>query len=195
MSGLSDVTILIGQRAGDLEKAQDVFRTEIRGFLSNILAALQRARSEPWAQARVRIDLPRDVEAENQTAGLPPSQFARSLLRFKKGTNFQHVADVRFGVEFEESLGSFTWQIVLVPVARYQRMDDHLWNHWRSAVGQSPPPGSVHQAKSNTVRFVQRPIDKELSGDVAFTDVKLVLETLLSTDGPLAEAVGLDPED
>jgi hypothetical protein len=194
MSSLSDVTILIGQRAGDLERAQDVFTTEIRAFCSTILAALRRARSEPWAQARVRIDLPRDVEAENQ-AGMPPSQFARPLLRFKKGTNFQHVADVRFGIEFEESLGSFAWQIVLVPVARYQRMDDHLWNHWRSATGQSPPPGSAHQAKSNTIRFVQRPIDKELTGDVAFNDVKLVLETLLSTDGPLAEAVGLDPED
>jgi hypothetical protein len=73
-------------------------------------------------------------------------------------------------------------------------MDDHLWNHWRSAVGQSLPPGSVHQVKSNTIRFVQRPIDKELTGDIAFSDIKLVLEALLSTDGPLAEAVGLDPE-
>jgi hypothetical protein len=195
MSGLSDVTILIGRHARDLERAQDVFRTEIGGFLINILAALRRARSEPWAQARVRIDVPRDVETENQAAGMPPSHFARAFLRFKKGTNFQRVAEVRFGVEFEESLGSFTWQIYLVPDARYQRMDDHLWNHWRAAAGQSPPPGSVHQAKSNTVRFVQRPIDKELTGDIAFNDVKLVLEALLSTDGPLAEAVGLDPED
>ena len=193
MSALSEVTILIGQRAGDLEKAQDVFITETRGFVSNVLAAVRRARSEPWALARVRIDLPRETESEGQ-AGVPPNQFARSDLRFKKGTNFSKVADVRFGIEYEESLGAFVWQIVLVPDGRYRRMDDLIWNHWRSKVGESLPLGSVHQVKSNLIQFVQRPISGELTGDVAFNDIKQVLETLLSTDVPLAEAVGLDPE-
>ena len=62
-------------------------------------------------------------------------------------------------------------------------------------VGESLPLGSVHQAKSNLIRFVQRPISGELTGDVAFDDVKQILEALLTTDVPLAEAVGLDPED
>jgi hypothetical protein len=54
----------------------------------------------------------------------------------------------------------------------------------------------VHQDKSNTVRFVARALDASLSPDVAFNDVKSVLEFLLSADGVLADAVGLDiPEE
>lgn len=115
--------ILIGQRAADLEKAQDVFITDTPGCVSNVLAAIRRARSEPWALARVRIDLPCETESEGK-AGAPPSQFARPELRFRKGTNFSKVADVRFGIEYEESLGKFMWQIVLVPDGRYRRTVD-----------------------------------------------------------------------
>ena len=43
--------------------------------------------------------------------------------------------------------------------------------------------------------FVQRLIAAELTGDVAFNDVKLVLETLLVAGAALAEAVGFEPED
>jgi len=87
------------------------------------------------------------------------------------------------------------WQIVLVPDGKYRQMDDLIWNHWQSQVGESLPLGSVHQVKLNLIRFVQRPISDELTWDVAFSDVKQVLETLLLTDDQLAEAVGLDAED
>ena len=194
MSAFSEVSILIGQRAGDLEKAQDVFITETRGFVNNVLTAVRRARSEPWILKRVRIDLPDETESEGKT-GVPPSQFARPELKFRKAMKFSKVADVRFGIEYEESLGTFMWQIVLVPDGKYRQMDDLIWNHWQSQVGESLPLGSVHQVKLNLIRFVQRPISDELTWDVAFSDVKQVLETLLLTDDQLAEAVGLDAED
>ena len=65
MGGLSDVSMLFGQRAGDLEKAREIFTAEARAFVSGILAGVQRARSDPWTAPRVRIDLPRDIETES----------------------------------------------------------------------------------------------------------------------------------
>jgi hypothetical protein len=198
--GLSDVTILISQRAGELERAREVFVAETRAFVAGILGAIKRARSEPWVEGRVRIDFPREGEAEGTSAVSLESQFARCQLvstvdTAGQETTFRQVADVRFGIEFEQSGNGFLWQLVLVPVARYPRLDDLLWDHWRSAGGGSLPPGSAHQVKSNTVLFVQRPVTPELTGDVAFNDVKLVLERLLSAGAAIADAVGFEPEE
>lgn len=195
MSALSEVTILISQRAGELEKAREVFRAETRTFVASILDAIKRARSEPWVQGRTRIDFPREGETEGTSAVSLESQFARCQLRFRREMTFRQVADVRFGIEFEQPKDAFLWQVVLVPAPRYPRMDDLLWDHWRSAVGAGLPPGSAHQAKANTVLFVQRPVAVELTADVAFNDLKLVLETLLAAGAALAEAVGFEPEE
>ncbi len=195
MSGLSEVTVLISQRAGELEKAREVFRAETRTFVASILEATKRARSEPWVQGRIRIDFPREGEAEETSVVSLESQFARCQLRFRREMTFRQVADVRFGIEFEQSSDAFLWQVVLVPAPRYPRMDDLLWDHWRSVVGAALPPGSAHQVKSNTVCFVQRIVTGELTGDVAFNDVKLVLETLLGGGAAMAEAVGFEPEE
>ena len=56
-------------------------------------------------------------------------------------------------------------------------------------------PLATHLVRSNAIRFVQRPLNKELTVEMAFNNVKQVLEFLLSTDTALAEAVGLDPID
>lgn len=124
------------------------------------------------------------------------SQFAlaRCDLRFKKGTQFRVVAEASFGIEYDEPSGSFVWRIVLVPEARYQRIDDHIWKHTVTASGGSRP-GAVHRQRENSICFVRRPLDGSLNAEIAFNDVKDVLEYLLSTDSVLAEAVGLDPED
>ncbi len=90
MSALSEVTLLIGQRAGDLEKARDIFTSDTRNYVTNILSALQRARSEPWVQARVRIDLPREIDYEAKAGAPLSSQYAVGGcdLRFKRGMKF-----------------------------------------------------------------------------------------------------------
>ena len=192
MSGLSEVSVLFGERAGDLEKAREIFTAEIRSFVSGILAGIQRARAEPWVSPRVRIDIPREIETESKT-GYLSSQYAsaRANVRFKKGVNFTVIAEVRFGIEFDQTLDAFVWQVALVPAARYQRVDDVLWRQWR-ATGGELPPGSTHQDKANTVRFMQRKIDGDLTAEASFNDVKRVLEFIVSADGSLAEAVGLD---
>jgi len=197
MSTLSEVTLLIGQRAGDLEKARDIFTSDTRNYVTNILSALRRARSEPWVQTRVRIDLPREIDVEGKSGVPLSSQYAVGGcdLRFKRGMKFVVVARINFGVEFDEPLDAFAWQVTLIPEAKYHRIDDGLWNHWRGAVGQAQPPGSVHQAKANTVRFVQRRLDKDLTAEIAFSDVKQVLDVILSSDAVLADAVGLEPAD
>ena len=197
MSTLSDVSLLIGQRAGDLEKAREIFTAETRAFVTGILGGVRRLRSEPWSTPRVRIDIPREIETEAKSTGYLSSQFAvaRCQLRFKKGTNYQAVGEIRFGMEYDEPLDSFTWQITLVPAARYQRMDDTVWAHWRAAVGSSLPPGSAHHDKTNTVRFALRPVNPDLTAETAFNDAKQVLEFMLTADVPLADAVGLDLPD
>ena len=197
MSALSEVTLLIGQRAGDLEKARDIFTSDTRNYVTSILSALQRARSEPWVQARVRIDLPREIDYEAKSGGPLSSQYAVGGcdLRFKRGMKFTVVARINFGVEFDDPLGAFAWQVTLIPEARFHRIDDGLWNLCRAAAGQMPLPGAAHQPKSNTVRFVQRSLDKDVTAELAFADVKQVLDAVLSADAVLADAVGLAPEE
>lgn len=194
MSTLSEVSVLIGQRASDLEKAREIFVAEIRAFVSGILAGVRRARSDPWTTPRVKVDIPREIETEAKSGGYLNGHFAvaRANLRFKKGTNFQVVADVRFGIEFDESADVFAWQLTLIPAARYQRIDDLLWSLWRGAAAAASSAGAVHQANANTIRFVSRPIDSSLTAETAFNDVKGILEFLLTADSKLAEAVGLD---
>jgi hypothetical protein len=192
MSALSEVTVLIGQRARDIEKAREIFTAEIRAFVTGILAGVRRIRSDPWTTSRIRLDLPREIEHEAKLGSDFSSQYAisRTELRYKKGAKFVQVSDLRFGIEFDEAVDVFAWQITLVPAARYNRIDDVVWHHWR--VQQPSTPGARHQDKANTVRFVSRPIGPEVTAETAFNDVKTVLEFLLTIEGPLGEAVGLD---
>jgi hypothetical protein len=102
VSALSEVALLISQRAGDLEKARDIFTSDTRNYVTSILSALHRARSEPWVQARVRIDLPREIDYEAKSGGPLSSQYAVGGcdLRFKRGMKFTVVGRINFGVEF-----------------------------------------------------------------------------------------------
>lgn len=196
MSGLSEVSVLIGQRARDIEKAREIFIAEIRAFVGGILAGVRRIRTDPWTTGRVRLDLPREIETEAKASSDFSSQFAiaRVTLRFKKGTNFRQVADVRFGVEFDDSNDMFAWQVTLVPAAAYNRLDDVVWHHWRNQPAGAPA-GAKHQDKANTVRFTSRRLGDELSAETAFNDVKSVLEFLLSLENALAEPIGLEASD
>ncbi len=192
MSALSEVSVLIGQRARDIEKAREIFTAEIRAFVGGILAGVRRIRSDPWATSRVRVDLPREIENEAKASSDFSSQYAvaRTDLRFKKGTKFVQIADIRMGIEFDDGLDVFAWQITLVPAARYNRVDDVVWHQWRTQ--QATYTGARHQDKANTVRFVSRTLGPELTAETAFNDVKTVLEFLLTVESQLAEAVGLD---
>ena len=175
MSALSEVSLLIAQRAGDLEKAREIFTAERRAFLTGILAGVRRIRSEPWTTPRVRIDIPREIETETKSSGYLSSQFAVAIcaLRFKKGINYQAIGEVRFGIEYDDPSDAITWQITLVPAARYLRIDDHVWTQWRTTVGSNLPPSSGHHDKSNTVRFVLRQVASDFSAEIAFNDVNL----------------------
>jgi hypothetical protein len=194
MSSLSEVSMLLGQRAGDLEKARDIFVAEIKSFAENVLGGIRRARSEPWMNGRVRVDLPREVEAESRAGYLSShSALARCDLRFRREARFVQIAEVRFGIEFDDVADAFVWQVELVPADRYPRVDDFVWRAWQGAETKDMP-GSSRQERANTVRFVARPLDASLASQVAFDDIKKILEFLLATGGPLGEAVGLDLE-
>ena len=196
MSALSEVSILIGQRARDIEKAREIFTAEIRAFVNGVLAGVRRVRTDPWTTSRVRVDLPREIEYEAKASSELSNQFAfaRVALRFKKGTNFRQIADVRLGIEFDEDLGVFAWQANLVPAASYNRIDDVTWHQWKSTPHGSSP-GARHFDRANTLRFLARPLNAEVTAEVAFNDAKSVLEFLLTAEAGLADAVGLDASD
>jgi len=193
MSALSEVSVLIAQRARDMEKAREIFTAEIRAFVLGILAGIRRMRTDPWTTSRVRLDLPKEPDFEAKSSIEFSNQYAtaRVSLRFKKATTFRVIADVLFGIEFDEDSGTFVWRITLVPAASYNRVDDACWHLWR-ATAHGTSPGSRHLDRSNTVRFISRPISPELTAEVAFNDVKNVLEFLLTTEAGLGDAVGLD---
>ena len=195
MSALSEVSVLIAQRARDIEKSREIFTAEIRAFVNGVLGGVRRIRSDPWTTSRVRLDLPRDIEYEAKASSELTNQFAfaRVDLRFKKGTKFRQIADVKFGIEFDEDAAVFVWQLMLVPAASHNRVDDVVWHQWR---GQAlMPSGARHYDKANTLRFLSRPISAELTAEAAFNDAKNVLEFLMTTEASLADAVGLDSDD
>jgi len=192
MSTLSDVSLLIAENAAHLELAREVFATETRRFIESALEGVRRARSDPWMNGRVRVDLPDDVESESKAAASLQRQYAlaRPCLRFKKGTKFVVVAESPFGIEFDARANAFVWRMSLVPVARYTRLDDVLWRAW-TAAGMSLP-SATHQERTNTICFVSRIVNKDLNLDTIFGDVKATLEFLLGQPEPIAEAVGVD---
>jgi hypothetical protein len=195
MSALSEVSVLIAQRARDIEKAREIFTAEVRAFVSGVLGGVRRIRSDPWTTSRVRIDLPRDIEYEAKASSELTNQFAfaRVELRFKKGTKFRLIADVKFGIEFDEESAVFVWQLLLVPAASHNRVDDVVWHQWKAQA--LIPSGARHFDKANTVRFLLRPVTADLTAEAAFNDTKSVLEFLMTTEASLGDAVGLDSDD
>lgn len=195
MSTLSDVSLLMAENAAHLELAREVFTTETRRFVESALEGLRRTRPDPWTTGRIRVDLPDEITTESKAVAYLQSQFAmaRPYLRFKKQTKFVVVAEVPFGIVFDETANAFAWQMSLVPAARYTRMDDVVWRSWMSA--GIALPEAKHQERANTVRFVSRPVGKDLSLEVLVGDVKTVLEFLLKLGEPLAEVVGFDEPD
>lgn len=191
MSGLSEVSRLFAGRAGDLEKAREIFTAETRSYVSAILAAIQRTRSESWIAGRTKLDFPSEIETGSKAGSLANQcATARVVLRFKKGTKFMPVADVLFGIEYDQSTEAFVWRVSLIPGARYLRLDDVIWRQFKSVSAEYP--GSLHDERANIVRFVQRSLGPELAPEANFNDVKAILEFLMGADGAIAEAVGVD---
>lgn len=194
MSSLSEVSLLLARKANDIETAREIFKDEIAAFVSGLISALRRARSDPWTGARVRLDLPREVETESKSVSRVTDHFAlgRIGVRFKKGTNFIQVAEIKFGFELEEPATAFAWQVSFNLMSRYLRMDDLIWSALRGS--KLELPGQAHRDKTNTVIFVARPLDAALTAEVAFADLKSIMELVLASDGAIAEAVGIDPQ-
>lgn len=194
MSGLSEVSVLFGTHVYEIEKARETFTSETRNFVTGTLEALRRARPDPWTTSRVRLTIQQEIENESKVTGYLRSQYAiaRAAIKFKKGTNFISIADISFGFSCKDGAEAFTWQVNVVPAARYPQLDDVLWRTWKSLSTPPDLPGAVHESRANSLCLCSRPIDAALTSEVAFNDVKAVFDFILAADAPLAEAVGLD---
>ena len=197
MNSLSEVTCVLAQRAAELERAREIFVGEIRRFTEAVLANLKQRRADAWISPRVRLDCPKDILFESKTTGYFRTEFAQGpvVARFKKGANYQAVADLTFGIEFVDTAenGAFVWTIKLVPFLRYQQLDDAIWHEWKLARGQDLPPGSRHVERANVVLFVVRPLSVSLTTELATDDVRQVLDFVLRADRAFASACGVDP--
>ena len=194
MSGLSEVTLLLAQKANDIESARSIFKDELAVFVGGMVSALRRARSDPWTTGRMKLDLPREVEVETKAVARVTDHFAigRVGVRFKKGTLFVQVAEIKFGIELEDPAPTFVWQVSFNVMSRYLRIDDLLWSTLKTSK-QLELPGQAHKDKTNTVVFATRPLDSGLTAEIAFTDLKSVMEFVLGAETAFAEAVGVDP--
>ncbi len=186
---LSEVTILFGQRAGEIEKARDYFTQETRRFVEGVRGWTLRVRHDPWATDRVRLALAQEIESEGKTTGYLSSQYAlaRNAVKFVKRSNAVRVADITFGF-LSSPDGVFFWEIWLEPTERYAMLDAAVWHAWnaRETGGESSSgaalPGACHFRTNNSVRFVQRSLSSDLTEQVAYDDVKTVFEFMLGAD-------------
>lgn len=196
MSRLSEVSVLMADRAADLEAAHEVFSVETHEFVRSVLGSLRRIKAEPWVSAKVRIDLPREVDVATRNGVRITDQFAiaRAELRFKKGVKFMTVSEISFGIEFDQVLQQFAWRVLLVPASRYLQIDDRVWALWSASGAKAPLPGADHLKKANTVRFVSRKVSNDLSAETAYNDIKMVLDFACATDtaNVLGSVVGVD---
>jgi hypothetical protein len=192
--GLSEVAVLLAQKAHDIETARDIFKDEIGVLVSGLVSALRRSRSDPWSSSRIRLELPREIETETKAVSRVTDHYAiaRIGVRFKRGTNFVQVAEIRFGVELEDPSPQYNWAISFNVMSRYLRIDDLLWSALKTTKALELP-GQSHKDKTNTVVFVSRGLNADLTAETAFSDLKSVMEFILNSDSAFAEAVGLDP--
>jgi hypothetical protein len=102
------------------------------------------------------------------------------------------LAEVVDGIEYNERQDCFVWQVRLVPTARYVRLDDVLWRELQTRQTNDARPGRAHEDRTNTLTFVQREPNADLTLDIACEDVRTTLDFLMTVDAALAEAVGLD---
>lgn len=194
MNRLSEVTHLFSKHVWEIERARETFTSETRNFVVAVLQSLRQTRSEPWASHRIRINLEADIEREGKVTAYLTAQYAiaRAQIRFKKTVNFVLVSGLNFGIQWRESSQEFAWHVSLIPAAGYTQLDDVLWKEWLDQQSTPPLPGGYHAAKANTVCFVSRPLDPELTPDLAYNDVKQVLDFILKSDASMAGAIGLD---
>lgn len=195
MGALGNVTLLMAENVGSLELARDIFTSEIRRFVKDVLESARLDRSEPWTNGRVRIDFPREIDTEARFSAYMTSQFAlaRADLRFRRDTRYIKVADVPFGIIYDETDKAFSWCVRLVPMGRYPLLDDAVWS---AAEGPEKRFGAaVHHHATNTVRFVSRRVDASLSTEQAYADIKAVSEFLLELAEPLAKVIEAAPTD
>src|SRR6188472_2660863 len=99
MSTLSEVTCVLGQRAAELERAREIFTSEIRRFSEGVLSILRQRHQEAWLSPRIRLECPSEILFENKPFGMLRTQFAQAAVavRFKKGALYQAVADLTCG--------------------------------------------------------------------------------------------------
>lgn len=193
-NALSEVSVLLAQKARDIETARDIFKDEIGVFVNGMVSALRRSRTDPWTNSRIRLELPREIETESKSVSRVTDHYAigRIEVRFKRGTKFVQVAEIKFGIELEDPSPVFCWQITFNVMSRFLRIDDLLWSALKTSKSLELP-GQAHKDKTNTVVFSSRPVNAELSAETAFADLKNVMEFVLNADAAFAEAVGLDP--
>ena len=175
MSELSEVSILFGQHVVDIEKARDIFTTETRRFVEDLLESLK---DEEWKTPKVQVKTKEArLEREEKITGFIINQYARASvdLCFKINVKYVVIAEIQFGVEFDTAAGSFAWRVGLIPASRYQWLDEIVWIEWQKSKPTSPP-GAKHLAKEGAVVFVSRPFGPDLTSKVALEDVEGVFK-------------------
>lgn len=173
MSELSEVSILFGQHVVDIEKARDIFTTETRRFVRDLLENVRDDGAALWSTPKVQIKTrDADLETEERITSLLNRQRAVAIvdLCFKIKVKYVVISEIKFGIEFDPPSGSFAWRIELVPEGKYQWLDEIVWTEWQKSAPLIPP-GAKHLPKEGVVVFVSRCFSPELISKVALDDL------------------------
>ena len=142
MSELSEVSMLYGQHVVDIEKARDIFTTEARRFVRDLLENVRDDGTGLWTTPKVQIKTrDADLETEERVTSLLTRQRAVAIvdLCFKIKVRYVVISEIKFGIEFDAPSSSFAWRIELLPEGKYQWLDEIVWAEWQKAL---PPIAS-----------------------------------------------------
>lgn len=187
MSELSEVSILYGQHVAEIERARDVFTTETRRFVRDLLENIRDEGAARWSTPKVQIKTrDADLETEKSVTSLLNRQKAVASvdLCFKMRVKYLVISEIMFGIEFDTSSSAFAWRIELIPEGKYQWLDEIIWAEWQKSAA-TLPPGAQHILKEGTVVFVSRCFGPELTSKVALDDLLSVFKFNLNLESVL----------
>lgn len=187
MSELSEVSILYGQHVAEIEKAREIFTTESRRFVRDLLESIRDDGAARWSTPKIQIKTrDADLETEKSVTSLLNRQKALASVElcFKMRVKYLVISEIAFGVEFDSSSSAFAWRIELIPEGKYPWLDEIIWTEWQKSA-PTLPPGAQHIAKEGIVVFVSRSFGLDLTAKAALDDLLNVFKFSLNLESVL----------
>lgn len=189
MTSLSEVSVLFASRAGDIQRAREVFVEDARSFVEWVMKRAEKHKVEAAAESKVRLDVEGEIVTEPKSSYSVFTHRFEGLItiRYQKNKKFVEVAVIEFGIGADDKEETFVWYVMIDRV-RSTRLDDGLWKAWAQEKPDALPPGARHVASENQVVLVERPL-AELKEETARKDVEDAMAFVLKSEAIVVDAM------